>query len=134
MEFSNPKVRQERQLTKLIKQRLKLKQKRPKIVIGPIKGGKLRLNEKKFKFPTLESKVKVENITTDKVNEEKAELVEDGFANSVETPTYRLFAFVNLFFQVSPSVRFFRSITKKRMFCLVVFPCSIRRMKMFPQL
>ena len=87
MEFSKPKVHHEKKLTKLIKQRLKLKQIRPKIVIGPIKGRKLRLNEKKFKFSPMERKVKVEKITTDKVNTETAEVVEVGDAKSVEIGT-----------------------------------------------
>ena len=84
-EFSKPKVHKERQLTKLIKQRLKLKKKRPTIEIGPIRGRKLRLNEKKYKFSPMESKVKVEKITTDKVNTETAEVVEVGDAKSVNT-------------------------------------------------
>merc|ERR1711915_986541 len=43
-------VFREKQLTKLIQKMLRLKQSRPKIVIGPIRGSKLRLNGKKLKI------------------------------------------------------------------------------------
>ena len=89
-EFCEPKVQKKGKLTKLIRQRLKLKQKRPRIVIGPIKGRKLRLNEKKFKvkkspFAPIETKAKMENDITE--NENKVEDTEKGDKNAVEIGT-----------------------------------------------